>query len=223
MKLSPFFKINRGITAIIGGGGKTTLLCTLAEELRALGSVILCTSTKMIAPPQYEVLMDAPTGDIRAALREYGVLCVGSKTPEGKLSTPAQTFVELAALADFLLVEADGAHRLPLKAHAPHEPVIPPESGQVICVLGAKGFGRPISEVCHRPERYSALCGMAAHSLITPELAARVLRAEGLGNHIYINQVEDDQDWERARRLAALLDCPVTAGSLHKGVYRCLR
>ena len=45
MRIAPLLHIGRGVTALIGGGGKTTLLCTLAEELRARGSVLLCTST----------------------------------------------------------------------------------------------------------------------------------------------------------------------------------
>ena len=53
-----------------------------------------------------------------------------------------------------LLVEADGSRRLPLKAHAPHEPVIPKEAGCVLCVVGARGFDRPIRKAVHRPEQF---------------------------------------------------------------------
>ena len=40
MKLAPLLQIGRGVTAIIGGGGKTTLMETLAEELSKKGKVI---------------------------------------------------------------------------------------------------------------------------------------------------------------------------------------
>ncbi|MFR2918534.1 MAG: hypothetical protein ACLTCF_06600, partial [Eggerthellaceae bacterium] len=42
--------IQPGFTAIIGGGGKTTLLRVLANELSAQARVIVSTSTKMMMP-----------------------------------------------------------------------------------------------------------------------------------------------------------------------------
>ena len=37
--------IRPGVTAVIGGGGKSTLLRRLGEELSREGSVLLCTTT----------------------------------------------------------------------------------------------------------------------------------------------------------------------------------
>ena len=118
-------------------------------------------------------------------------------------------------------MEADGAKRLPLKAHAPHEPVIPPNTRQTIYVVGADGFGRPIRQICHRPERYAALCGAAEDDVVTPALEAAVLRAEGYaGGWVYVNKVETPQDWRNAEALAALLPGKVVAGSLWERRYR---
>ena len=122
-----------------------------------------------------------------------------------------------------MLVEADGSRRLPLKAHAPHEPVIPANAQRVVLVVGADGFGKPIRAVCHRSELYAARCGASEETDVTPELEAAVLLAEGLGDRVYINKVETAEDYDRAAALANRLTCPVTAGSLHKGVYLCLR
>lgn len=122
-----------------------------------------------------------------------------------------------------MLVEADGSRRLPLKAHAPHEPVIPANAQRVVLVVGADGFGKPIRDVCHRSEHYAALCGVSENALVTPELEAALILAEGLGDRVYINKVETAEDYDRAAALANRLTCPVTAGSLHKGVYLCLR
>lgn len=223
MQITPLLNIGRGVTALIGGGGKTTLLDTLTEELRRRGSVILCTSTKIMRPTQYEVLENADEVLISAALDTHGAVCVGEGAENGKLAAPRLSFEALARLADYVLVEADGAKRLPLKAHAPHEPVIPPNVQRVVLVLGADGFGKPIREICHRPERYAALCGADEDTPVTPELAAKVLLTEKLGDRVYINKVESAEDYENAAALAALLSCPVAAGSLHKGVYLCLR
>ena len=210
----PFLKEKNHVVSIIGGGGKTTLLYTLTAELRKKGTVLLCTSTHIMRPTQYEVLERAGEAEISAALSAHGAVCVGEPSAEGKLGPPSLSFDALARLADYVLVEADGSRRLPLKAHAPHEPVIP---------ANADGVGKPIRDVCHRSERYAALCGVSENALVTPELEAALILAEGLGDRVYINKVETAEDYDRAAALANRLTCPVTAGSLHKGVYLCLR
>ena len=219
MDIFALLGVERGVTALIGGGGKTTLMYTLAEELRHRGTVVVTTSTHIQRPEQYPVLTAAD--DVAAALAEHGAVCVASESPEGKLCAPALSFEALAALADFVLVEADGSKRLPLKAHAPHEPVIPPNARRIIYVVGADGFGRPIRQVCHRPERYAALCGAAEDDIVTPMLEAAVLHAEGYDTGwVYINKVETPEDWRNAEALAALLPGKVIAGSLWERVYR---
>ena len=219
MDISALLGVERGVTALIGGGGKTTLMYTLAEELRHRGTVVVTTSTHIQRPEQYPVLTAAD--DVAAALAEHGAVCVASESPEGKLCAPALSFEALAALADFVLVEADGSKRLPLKAHAPHEPVIPPNARRIIYVVGADGFGRPIRQVCHRPERYAALCGASENDIVTPMLEAAVLHAEGYDTGwVYINKVGTPEDWRNAEALAALLPGRVLAGSLRERVYR---
>ena len=221
MEIAPLLHVTRGVTALIGGGGKTTLLYTLAEELRRCGTVIVTTSTHIQRPEQYPVLLEGDEKDVAAALSENGVVCVAGRSPEGKLSAPALSFGALSALADFVLVEADGSKRLPLKAHAPHEPVIPACAAQTVYVVGADGFGRPIAEVCHRPERYASICGAALEDIVTPALAARVLLAEGYGGGwVYVNKVETPRDRVNAAALAAALPGTVVAGSLHRREYQ---
>ena len=219
MDISALLGVKRGVTALIGGGGKTTLMYTLAEELRQRGTVVVTTSTHIQRPEQYPVLTAAD--DVAAALAEHGAVCVASESPEGKLCAPALSFEALAALADFVLVEADGSKRLPQKAHAPHEPVIPPNARRTVYVVGADGFGHPIRQVCHRPERYAALCGAAEDDIVTPALEAAVLHAEGYDTGwVYINKVETPSDWANAEALAALLPGKVIAGSLWERRYR---
>ena len=223
MDISALLEVEKGITALVGGGGKTTLMYTLAEELRQRGTVLVTTSTHIRRPGQYPVLTAADDVAVAAALTAHGVVCVAGETAEGKLCAPALSFDTLAALADFVLVEADGSKRLPMKAHAPHEPVIPPNARQTIYVVGADGFGHPIRQVCHRPERYAALCGAAEDDIVTPAREAAILRAEGCDTGwVYINKVETPEDWRNAEALAALLSGKVLAGSLWKKRYRVL-
>lgn len=223
MRIAPFLNVGRGITALIGAGGKTTLMHTLAEELRAEGSVLLCTSTHILRPEKYETVTEPDAEAIRGALSRHGVVCAGTPAEDGKLTAPGLPFGELAELADYVLVEADGAHRRPLKAHAPHEPVIPEDAGRVILVAGLDGLGRPIREACHRPAIYAALAGASPDDPVTPETAAAVIAAEGLGDAVYLNKAELPGAFAAAEKLAAGLTLPVAAGSLHRGEYICLR
>ena len=50
MDIAPLLHIGPGVTALIGGGGKTTLMDTLAAELRRRGTVIVTTSTHIRRP-----------------------------------------------------------------------------------------------------------------------------------------------------------------------------
>ena len=223
MKISEYLKIEPGVTALIGGGGKTTLMYKLSEELSLHGSVIVCTSTKVFEPEGLPVLTGKSKDEVLNALRSRRVICAGTRIGNGKLSAPAIGFDELKKAADYIIVEADGAHRLPAKAHADHEPVIPECTDKTVLVLGADAFGRPIAEICHRPELFASIAGVDILSPVTPETVCRVITRERLGDCLYINKVEDGQAAAKARELAEMLEMPVTAGSLNREEYICLR
>ena len=199
--------IRPGVTAIIGSGGKTSLLYRLADELKDGGSVLVTTSTHILPPEHLPVY--TRTGRVR------GVCCVGA--PCGiKLKAPEQSFEELAGLADFVLVEADGSAHLPIKAHASFEPPIPPNANHRILVVGVSGLNRPVGEAAHRAERFRALSGS---ELASPEAVAAVIRAEALCDRVVLNQAETNPD--AARQLAALLPYPVLLTTLNKGELLC--
>ena len=220
MSLAALLGVRPGVTAIIGGGGKTTLMETLGRELASQARVILTTSTKIRRPGWLPVLDPETPEALAQALEAAPLLCLGTPWPGDKLANPSLPFSALASTADYVLVEADGSKGLPAKAHAQHEPVIPPEAATVILVLGADAFDRPISQVCHRPERFAALTGEDPESPLTPARWARLIRAEGYGNIIYVNKCETQGDWDNAEALARLVRQPVLAGSLREQTYR---
>ena len=236
--LASMLKIEPGITAIIGSGGKSTLLRALGLELmRAGGRVLLCTTTHMFpvagvpwegssrrldAVPWKPGALHAPgctceacAGLVRGSICQAGVL-----DPEtGKLSSPAEPLDELTQRFDYVLAEADGSKRLPLKAHAAWEPVVPAGTANVVWVVGGSGFGKPVDEVVHRPELFCERSGCEPTDIATPERVAQVLDAElqmlSLGTaRVILNQVDKLADPTMANRFEAALGRPVIATKL---------
>ena len=215
MGLAELLGAGRGVTSVIGSGGKTSLLAALARELP--GTVVLTTTTHILPFAGMPLVTSADADDVRAALAGSRVVCVGSQAEKnGKLAAPELDMDVLAALADHVLVEADGARRLPLKAHAPWEPVIPACSERTVLVLGASGLDHPVREAVHRSERFCELAGCTPDDPATPELVARVANAEALADVALVNQADVAPD--AARELAGLLDVPAVCASLRDGV-----
>lgn len=236
--LASALRIEPGITAIIGSGGKSTLLKTLGLELmRAGGRVLLCTTTHMFpvagvpwdgssrrldAAPWKPGAAHVPgcTCEACAGLARGSICQAGVLNPQtGKLSSPAEPLGELAQRFDYVLAEADGSKRLPLKAHAAWEPVIPAATANVVWVVGASGFGKPISEAVHRPELFCELCGCELTDIATPERVAQVLNAEMQAlklstARVMLNQVDTLADSTIADRFQAALGRPVVATNL---------
>ena len=236
--LASALKIEPGITAIIGSGGKSTLLKTLGLELmRAGGRMLLCTTTHMFpvagvpwdgssrrlgAAPWKPGASHVPgcTCEACAGLARGSICQAGVLDPEtGKLSAPAESLDQLAQRFDYVLAEADGSKRLPLKAHAAWEPVIPAGTVNVVWVVGASGLGRPINEAVHRPELFCERCGCKPADIATPERVAQVLNAEmrtlGLEHaRVMLNQVDTLSDPKAADNFQAALDRPIIATSL---------
>ena len=236
--LASALKIEPGITAIIGSGGKSTLLRALGLELmRAGGRVLICTTTHMFpvagvpwdgssrrlgAAPWKPGALHTPgcTCEVCAGLARGSICQAGVLDPEtGKLSAPAESLDQLAQRFDYVLAEADGSKRLPLKAHASWEPVVPVGTANVVWIVGASGFGRPVNEAVHRPELFCERCSCKPSDIATPERVAQVLNAElqmlSLGTaRVMLNQVDTLSDPSTADHFQAALGRPIIATCL---------
>lgn len=201
--------IRKGITAIIGGGGKTTLLMRLGTWYRAFGSVVLTTSTHIFPPentPLQEVILERiPLGFC---------IALGTRNENGKLSPPLQPFSEIIALSDYVFVEADGSKGLPAKAHAVHEPVIPDQTGCVIAVLGLDAIGCPVEQSVHRSEILCRKMGLTPDHLFTPQIAANLLLSYPNISSVLLNKADSYTDVEKGREIAVNLPFPVAITSL---------
>ncbi len=200
--LSPLLSGARGVVAFVGAGGKTTAMLRLARELGETGrSVLVTTTTRLLDPRQEpegpagrlvfrpEMELPLPAGaDVAGGTGSGGspgiTLLVSREADEpGKVRGIHPSWIPaLSRSWDFVLVEADGSKQLPLKAPAPHEPVLPPDADLVVGVVGLDGLGRPMDgRTVHRPGHFALVTGCEPGSPVAWEhLEALVRHPEGL-------------------------------------------
>ena len=206
-------KIPRGITAVIGAGGKTSLCNRLGQELCHKGKVILTTTTHIWQPQGLPLACNREEAE--KLLRHASLICVGQSVGEGKLGQPADGVAPLARLADYVIVEADGAKGLPLKAHGGHEPAIPSQADRKIAVCGLKGLGKPIAETVHRPEICARLLGVDQKHRMTPRDLQQLLEAYPPFDVLVANLADAADCLDAGRRRACLCrNTPVTIAAL---------
>ena len=214
---------------IIGAGGKTTALRLLAGRAGAGFSTLLTTTTHIypVPPPESRALLvDPDGGELRSALSRPGVVCAGSRGPEGKLAPlPGPVLACGLECAQLVLYEGDGSRRHPLKLHRPGEPVILPGTDLCLVVAGLSALGCPVGEAVHRYDREPAWAAWPEGLVDAGVVLACVeetARSSGLPPErlrVLLNQADTpagrEQGEELARRVRALgLDC--RAGSLKR-------
>ena len=162
------------IIAVVGSGGKTTLVKKLAAQYRREGKTVLVTTTTHMFIEEDTLLTDDADA-IRRALRETGYVMAG--IPEGTKfrALSKETFAAVCGCADVVLVEADGSKHMPLKYPNATEPVIPENTDQIIVVWGPHGLGKPAREVCHRLELVTAVLGIGEDNVMTREHVRELL------------------------------------------------
>ena len=207
------------LVSIVGAGGKSTILFTLGRDLAAASRrVILTTTTKMAADQITEPTCwsDDPT-EVERLLDPGRPLFVVTGEVPGKVTGPTAEAADRLfreTTADHLIVEADGARSMSIKAPADHEPLIPSISTTVIVVAGIDAIDRPISEIAHRPELVAEIAGITQDDPLTIGDAARVLLhpTGGLKNIpptarvvMAITKVAPDTE-ESSRALATILE-----------------
>ena len=161
------------LVALVGAGGKTSTLYALARQGVDNGKKVVITTTTHILPHPALPLAGS-LEELAALLADRPAATWGRYALPDKLSGGGPPAAALA-VADLVLVEADGARLHPLKAPAGHEPVIPPEADAVVALAGLDCIGQTVGAVCHRPERVCALLGTGMDHVLTPADAAAVL------------------------------------------------
>ena len=162
------------IIAVVGSGGKTTLIKMLAEQYRTEGkTVLVTTTTHMFIEADTLLTDDADT--ILRALEESGYAMAGIPAGIKFRALSPETFRTVCKHTDVVLVEADGSKHKPLKFPNATEPVIPENTDEIIVVWGSHGLGKPAREVCHRLQLALEWLGIDGDTPITRRHVAILL------------------------------------------------
>jgi len=235
--------------ALVGGGGKTSLMFTLAEELcQKKRRIVTSTTTKIWhheAQSSSCIIFTQSRSSWKDSLREglniHGhVFVTQSLLDSGKvkgISTSLADDLYQDHGIDYMLVEADGSAGHPVKAHAEHEPVIPASVTKVVAILGLEAIGRQMEpETVFRVDSFQKLTGLKpGQKLTTPVLAKLFLDPGGLFKGtppsakrvVFLNKLDLLSEEREAMELANLIiDDPekqidrVVMGSVKRGIYR---
>ncbi|WP_315078497.1 selenium cofactor biosynthesis protein YqeC [uncultured Clostridium sp.] len=221
------------IISFVGGGGKTSLIYELGSELSKLGKKVIITTTTHMHMPEENVVLTDKKDDVLNLLYSKNMITVGQKcinksnvhkysnlinkeniqcVEEVKVEKIQGFSIEftreLIEYCDFLLIEADGAKRLPLKMPANHEPVILEQSNLVIGVCGIDAVGKSIKETCHRKELVTKFLNVDEEHKINEEDVAKILLSEKgqkknvkCDYKVIINKVDDSEKLNIGRNI----------------------
>ena len=167
--------------AVVGGGGKTSLIFRLTEELKESGKkVIVTTTTHMASEPDRPYAEAGDWEKLKFNIDNFGYTVTAVvDAQKGKTAAPPQKILDkLQENCDVLLIEADGAKRLPLKVPETWEPVIPDWTDLVIGVMGLDSLGRSIQETAHRPWNVAAFLGKREEDFVEPDDLMKIAVSE---------------------------------------------
>lgn len=216
----------RELVSVCGAGGKTSLIHALASEAALADRAVLVATTTKVFVPAGRLLVEQEPEALLASTVERTLpgwvlhLAADRRPVHGvpKLIGLEPGTVERLwqkEVAPLILVEADGARKLSLKAPRAHEPVIPAASSVVIGVMGLSSLGKPADEAhVYGLEEFMAVSKARGGEPIAPEhLAALALHEHGLLKNappgarkvVFLNQCDAPGCGHGGRKTAELI------------------
>lgn len=138
--------------AIVGSGGKTSLMVGLGAYYASVGeSVLLSTTTKVQSPAAVLYGCDHYYDDdtiLASRPQRHERTFYALKGGQKALAPPMNQLHTLSSRFSVSLIEADGARGKDLKIHSARDPVIPPFATATVALLSLASLGKRASEVC---------------------------------------------------------------------------
>lgn len=227
-------RLKTDVVAIIGAGGKTSLLFALAKEAKTLGKNVLVTTTThmwQLSKGQYDLIDLSGCYNFNIDNNSCGSVCVGglvandhAKMTAGDLSRLEKVITDF----DLVLIEADGAAGKPLKGWKENEPVVPHFTTHTLGVIDISSVGMTINDKhVHRLEIFRRLMEDEAEKITICHLQNLIRHKKGLfhtsrGKQIlYLNKMESKMSFQQAQIIKErFVDLMVVGGSiLNNDVY----
>jgi probable selenium-dependent hydroxylase accessory protein YqeC len=172
--------------ALIGGGGKTSLLHRLGTELVEQDksrSVLLSSLTRMLRNIKDEAFTIEQVRElgIRNLMQKSNPLKVlGLQVTSEKVAgITNESLADLLPNFDACAFECDGARGLPFKAHNQRDPIIPEFASHAIIVVGADVSGTRISDgLVHRPDLFCEKWNTTPETVMDASFVAEVVTSQ---------------------------------------------
>ena len=234
MLISDALKLKeKAFLSLVGAGGKTSLLQIIAQELVGKKKKVIATTTTRMFTHQLSPLLGAGqiiestnSEAMADSIKEYfsqnrdtgiAILLKERFMKEGreKFSGPEPYLLDKwwkDGLAEFFIIEADGAKGRPIKAPSQHEPVVASATTDVVAVIGIDSVGLPLVEKnVFRSTLFSQLTGLKWDNLITKkEVLALINHPAGLYKDspnsarrlLFLNKVNNSEKEQIAEEIA---------------------
>jgi probable selenium-dependent hydroxylase accessory protein YqeC len=187
----------------------------LADQLTQAGHSVVITTTTKIHPPEDTSRLAQTLAQAEVLSSQHRLVWAGLAHDENKMTGIPHSLPALAQSFDYVLLEADGARRHPLKmADHTHEPVLPAGIDAVVAVAGLDGIGQSLSQAVHRPELACKALGVTAEHRITPTDVGALLRLSYDPAYVILNKADTPQRQQLAQAVAQALPqarCVVTS------------
>jgi probable selenium-dependent hydroxylase accessory protein YqeC len=187
----------------------------LASQLTQAGHSVVITTTTKIHPPEDRARLAQTVAQAEALSSQHRLVWVGLPQDENKMTGIPHSLPTLAQMFDYVLLEADGARRHPLKmADHSHEPVLPTGIDAVVAVAGLDGIGQSLAQAVHRPELACEGLGVTPEHCITPQDVGALLRLSYDPAYVILNKADTLQRQHLAQAVAQTLPqarCVVTS------------
>ena len=162
------------IRAVVGAGGKTSLIKKMTADFLAEGkSVFVTTSTHMFIEDDTLLTDDAKV--IIDQMKECRYVMAGTAEGEKIRELPYETYCRVCEAADEVLVEADGSKHMPLKFPNEKEPVIYDNVDEIIVLAGLHGLGMKACDAVHRLVLAQKYIDIGSETVIRPEHIKQLL------------------------------------------------
>lgn len=216
MELKNLLDLNKSdVISIVGAGGKSTFMYSLAEELRDKSRVLVTTTTKIYMPEKedYDFIVIGED-NINKCNKYNGIYLYGKcVNKENKIIGLSEENIEgKLSYFDYILIEADGSKRKPIKGWNDTEPVVIDKTQKTIGIISIEVIGKEINDDnVHRLEKFMDITNSKKYELINIEyLTSLIYHHKGLFKDsrgekvLFINKVEGAKEISLTHEL---LDC----------------